>query len=298
MYKPVVHPCRKIPFTLVDRVKAVLARMEALGVICKLDTATDCVNSMVVAKKRNGDIRLCMDPRDLNRAIKRKHFQMPTREEIMSRFANATVFGKLDVAQGFWQLQLDEQSSYLCTFNSPIGRYMYLRLPYGIASAPEVYYKTVHQIFEGIEGVSTIADDIIIYGKTQADHDRSLRETLDTARRVNLKPNKSKCQFNTTQLTFIGDLVTSAGVKPDLSKVSTIVNMGKPETKAELQRVLGMVTYLAKWVPGFLQKTAALRALLQEKTHWQWGAEQDAAFEDLKTTIATEPVLALSLIHI
>ena len=288
---PVVHPSRKVPFALHDSVKAELKRMEHMGVIAAIDQPTDWVNSMVVVKKRNGAIRLCLDPRDLNRAVKREHFKMPTREEIMAQFAGAKYFSKLDAAQGFWQLELDEPSSYLCTFNSPFGRYRYLRLPFGISSAPEVYYKTIHQIFEGIQGVSTIADDIIIHGATKQDHDRSLAKTLEKARQVNLKLNKSKCEVGVKELIFIGDRVTADGVKPDPTKVSAIQDMGKPANKQELQRFMGMVTYLAKWVPGFSQKTAPLRELLQEKNEWQWGIQQDMAFKELKKDLSTEPVL-------
>ena len=202
---PVVHPSRKVPFALHDQVKTELERMERLGVITPTDRPTDWVNSMVVVKKRNGAIRLCLDPWDLNRAVKREHFKMPICEEIMAQFAGAKYFSKLDAAQGFWQLELDKPSSYLCTFNMPFGRYRYLCLPFGISSAPGVYYKTIHQLFEGIEGVSTIVDDLIVYGATKSDHDRSLVKTFGSARQPNLKLNKTKCEVGVKELIFIGD---------------------------------------------------------------------------------------------
>ncbi|XP_038071222.1 uncharacterized protein K02A2.6-like [Patiria miniata] len=139
--QPVVHACRKVPFALHNGLKRELERMESLGVITRVDEPTDWVNSLVVVKKKNGDIRVCMDPRDLNRAIKREHYKMPTREEVMSQFAGASYYSKLDASQGFWQLQLDDKSSRLCTFNTPFGRFRYTRLPFGISSAPEVYHK-------------------------------------------------------------------------------------------------------------------------------------------------------------
>lgn len=107
---------------------------------------------------------------------------------------------------------------------------------------------TIHQIFESIDGVSTIADDIIIYGVTREAHDNSLQKTLEIARQVNLKMNRDKCEIGVTQLTFIGDLVTAEGVKPDPQKVTAFNNMVKPESKQELQSFLGMVTDSAKWV--------------------------------------------------
>lgn len=149
---PVVHACRKVPFALRERLKDELARMEKLNVIKKIDEPTDWVSSLVIVQKKNGAPRICLDPRDLNRAVKREHFKLPTREEIMSNFADAKWFSKLDASSGFWQMKLDDASSRLCTFNTPEGRYRFLRLPYGILSAPEVYHKTIHTIFKHIPG--------------------------------------------------------------------------------------------------------------------------------------------------
>ena len=113
----------------------------------------------------------------------------------MSQFANAKYFSKLDASSGFWQMKLDNESSKLCTFNSPFGRYKFLRLPFGIASAPEVYHKTIHMIYEHLEGVDTSMDDIIVWGSTKAEHDERLKQFLKATRTANLKLNKEKCQL-------------------------------------------------------------------------------------------------------
>ena len=103
---------------------------------------------MVVVTKPNGSIRICIDPRDLNKAVKRQHFPLLTIEEVVSRIPNAKIFSKLDATSGFWQLQLDDQSSKLCTFNTPFGRYRYLRLPFGVNCASELYQSVMSQILK------------------------------------------------------------------------------------------------------------------------------------------------------
>lgn len=118
---PVIHPCRKVPFALQKLLKAELNRMENLKVIEKIDEPTEWVSSLVIVEKKNKKPRVYMDPRDLNRALKREHYKLPTREEIMSQFANAKYFSKLDASSRFWQLRLDNESSILCTFNSPLA---------------------------------------------------------------------------------------------------------------------------------------------------------------------------------
>ncbi|XP_020556682.2 uncharacterized protein K02A2.6 [Oryzias latipes] len=260
---PVVHPCRKVPFALREKLKDELARMEKLEVIKKIDEPTEWVSSLVVIQKKTGALRTCLDPRDLNKAIRREHFKLPTREEIMARFAGAKWFSKLDASSGFWQLRLDEESSKLCTFNTPEGRYRFLRLPYGIRSAPEVYHKTIHMIYEHIPGVETMMDDIIVWGTTREEHDKRLRQVLDKTREVNLKLNKDKCEFGVKTLTFVGDVVSEQGVKPDPKKTSAINSMERPTNKDEVRRFLGMVTYLAKFVPQLATLTTPLRSLLE-----------------------------------
>lgn len=117
--QPVVHAARRIPLALRDSLKKELERMTALGVIKKIEEPTEWVNSMVCLKKKNGELRMCMDPKDLNENIKCEHYQIPKREEITSKMAGAKYFSKLDASQGFWQLRLDESSTKLCTFNTP-----------------------------------------------------------------------------------------------------------------------------------------------------------------------------------
>lgn len=102
--------------------------------------------SMVITKKKNGELRICLDPKDLNESIKREHYQIPTREEIISEMSGARYFTKLDASQGFWQLKLDESSTGYCTFNTSFGRHCFLRLPFGIKSAPEIF----HRAMEGV----------------------------------------------------------------------------------------------------------------------------------------------------
>ena len=140
--KPLIRPPRRIPVAMQAQVKAELDRMVQMEVIKPQTKPTEWVSSMVVVKKKNTkDIRICIDPRDLNEAIQRQHYPMRTIEEVIARIPNAKYFTVLDASSGFWQVPLDEESSLKTTFNTPHGRYRFLRLPFGINSAPEVFQK-------------------------------------------------------------------------------------------------------------------------------------------------------------
>ena len=150
--------------------------MAQLNVIERVHEPTDWVNSVVIVTKPNGKLRICIDPRDLNKAIKREHYPMRTIEEVVTRMPNAKVFSVLDANSGSWQVQLDHESSKLCTFNTPFGRYKFNRLPFGISSAQDVFQAVMSDIFEDIEGVEVVVDDLLIWRENEAQHDERLRE--------------------------------------------------------------------------------------------------------------------------
>lgn len=135
--------------------------------------------------KNNGDLRLCLDPKQLSSVIMRPHFQIPSFEEISSKMAGAKFFSTLDSRNGFWHIMLDEPSSELTTINTSFGRYRFLRLPYGLCSASENFQQKMKQIFDELEGVEVYIDDLIIWGSDKAEHDLRLRRSLDKMRQEN-----------------------------------------------------------------------------------------------------------------
>ena len=167
----------------------------------------------MIVGKPNGKLRVCLDPRDLNQAIKRQHYQLPTAEDILSQMAGAKYFSKLDASSGYWQLKLDEESSKLLAFHTPFGRYKFKRLPFGVNCASEIFQAEVTEILEGLEGCANAQDDIVVWGDTKDNHDRRLKNVLSRIRFSGLKLNRSKCIFGSNQITYLGQLFTSEGVK-------------------------------------------------------------------------------------
>lgn len=289
---PTVASARRIPISSRKKIQQELERMERLEVIQKVDEPTEWVNPMIVVEKPNGDLRICMDPQQLNQAILREHYQLPTLEEITLEMKGAKYFTKLDASSGFWQIPLDEYSSRLCTFATPFGRYRFLRLPFGIKSAPEVFQKIIHRYFGNIEGVVSYEDDLCIWSTSKEEHLKRLKEVFRRARECGLKFNKSKCELAKTEMRYLGHILSEDGIQADPSKILAIKNMPRPENKHDLMRFLGMVTYLTKFIPRMSEKTAPLRQLLEKDAAWIWETRHDEAFQLLKTTLTTSPVLA------
>jgi hypothetical protein len=161
--------------------------MEANGMIQKVDGPTAWINCMVVNEKRSGKLRICIDPRDPNNAILREHYQLLTQQEITSRLTGAKYFSKSNATSGFWQMPLDEESSFLTTFNAPYDRYRFTVVPFGVVFAQEVFHKTVYEQFRDMPGCETDIDDILIWGRTIDEYDRNLEHLLNRVSQINMK---------------------------------------------------------------------------------------------------------------
>ncbi|GBM86008.1 Uncharacterized protein K02A2.6 [Araneus ventricosus] len=184
---PVVSVTRKVAFSLLEPLKTELARMVKAGVIEKVTEPTDSDSPLVIVQKKNGALRVCLDPQNLNKAIKRPQYNLPTFEDITSKLAGAKYFSVLDAASAFWQISLDEESSSLCTFSSPFGRFKFLCMPYGIKCAPERFQRVVAEMLEDIQNADNFFDDLIVWGKTLEEHNETLQKVFKRCIEFNLK---------------------------------------------------------------------------------------------------------------
>ena len=304
---PIVHPAHCVPHTIRNKPKKELDKMVETAVMEKVTIPTDWVNSLVVVEnansklwmnslvvveKTNSKLRICLDPKDLNAAIMRPHYPMPSLEDALSKLAVAHFLSKLDAKSGYWQLKLTEQSSYLTTFNAPFGHYQFCRLHFGVISVQDDFQLKMDEICEGIPVVTLLIDDIIVSGTTWEDHDANLKATPQRAAARNLKLNSEKLTIGAEEVKYFGHLDTADGLKPDAAKVKAIHDMPPPCDKKELQTLLGMITYLAKFAPQLSETTKPMRDLLKEDAEFIWDEQQQTALQKIKDAITSQPVLA------
>ncbi|UYV72940.1 K02A2.6-like [Cordylochernes scorpioides] len=252
--EPKICPARRLPRALLQPVKEELFKMEEDGIIEKIEEPTVWAHPMVVVKKPSGKYRIldewpgqrpgCIDPRELNKWVLREHYTLPAPENILSEIPKAKFYSVLDAKSAFWQVPLSENTSKYLVMSTPFGRYRFLRLPFGISLAPENFQKIMHKIFCDIPNVVCYIDDLLIW-----DHNSTLKKVLDLARESRLKLTLNKLQMATGEAKFLGHTISQEGILPDQDKVRAIQNMQIPKNKQELQRILGTVTYLAKFIP-------------------------------------------------
>ena len=193
---------------------------------------------------------------------------------------------------GAWSSKLEDQSSYLTTFNTPFGRYRYLRVPFGLNCSQDVFQRKIDETFEGMTGVTAIVDDILVFGKTRAEHDQNLRKVLTRAHERGIKLNADKVKIGVTEVRYFGNILTQNGLKIDEKKLSAIRQMHAPKDRSELVTILGMVTYLTRFALNLATLTAPLRNLLKKDVEFVWNESHVEAFQKIKDVLTDSPVLA------
>ena len=285
---------RRITLPLMGKVKQELSRMEDLGVICRIEEPTDWCAGIVVVPKKTGAVRICVDLTKLNESVRREKFILPSVEETLGMLAGARIFSKLDANMGFWQIPLTDDSVKLTTFITPFGRFFFKRLPFGIASAPEHFQnRMVTEVTEGLEGVVCHIDDVLVWGRTQAEHDDRLHAVLEKIQKAGITLNIEKYDPSRSEVSFLGHVVSASGISPDPVKTEAVKRMQEPTTVSKVRSFLGMVNQLGKFIPQLAERDKPLRDLLSKKNCWMWDIEQAKAFQDLKNALTSPPVLAM-----
>ena len=279
-----------------ERVKAKLDDLEKKGIVEKVAIPTDWISSMVVVTTPN-KIRICLDPKNLNTAVIRPKYQLPTLDELLPKLSRAKVFSTLDAKDGFYQVGLDEDSSLKTTFWTPFGRYKYRRLPFGINLAPEEFECKLHEKLDGLPGVAVIRDDILVMGhgeneeEANQNHDENLVRLLEQARKANLRLNSNKMNLRKSEVRFMGHLITKDGLKPDPEKVSAVQEMPRPTSKKELLSLLGFVNYMSKFLPRLSEVAQPLREMTAKEAKFIWSPQHETAFQEVRELVVRHPVL-------
>ncbi|KAK9679592.1 Reverse transcriptase (RNA-dependent DNA polymerase) [Popillia japonica] len=267
---PVAQKHRRLPFSIRDKVKEELKRLEQNDII-ELEqndiielvtTPTPWLSPIVVVPKPNNTnaIRMCVDMRSSS-ILKRVRHLTPTIDDIIVALNGSKFFSKLDLKDGYHQLVLDKQSRGITSFSTHVGTYRYKRLNFGINAAAEIFQDTVRQVLVGIAGVINVSDDILVFGKSQEEHDVALESVLERLKQSGLTLNDRKCAFKKSSIHFLGFIFSDKGIAPDPKKVEAINNLDPPKNPSEVRSLLGMFNYVALDVQTVTKKLRHIFAM-------------------------------------
>lgn len=244
------------------------------------------MSPLVTIVKDNGDLRLCVDMRRANEAIKREHHMMPTIEDFLPRLKEAKFFSRLDIRESYYQMELAEQSRNITTFITHKGLFRFTRLMFGISCAPEMFQKHLEQILVGCNNTVNYIDDIIVFGATEEEHDQALSEVMKVLKERDVLLNHEKCLFKVQELEFLGHIISVNGIRPTVGKTEALEKFREPRSVEEVRSFLGLVTYVGRFLPNLATITAPLRELLRGDKRFTWTAQHTGSFQKLKEMIS------------
>ena len=202
------------------------------------------------------------------------------------------LYSKLDAKNGYWLIKLDEESSKLCTFQSPARKYRFLRLPFGLSVSQDIFQSWMDMILAKVgDGVIGIADDVVVYGRDLEEHDRNLHKLMKVAEEEGLVFRAEKCCVRQHTISFFGLIWSKDGMQPDPRKCDEIHRRPAPTNVQEPQSFLGIVQYLSPFVPLMAEKTKVLRQLLKKEAPYEWSIDHQRSFEELKQAIHSDTKL-------
>ena len=267
---------------------------------------TEWVNSFVIVEKKvpvdssnthslehsvSKKLRICLDPRDLNEALEREPYYTWSIEEILGKFHGMTRFTIADFNKGYWMVELHPDSRKLMTMALDIGRFQWTQLPMGSIVAQDVFQRKLDSIFLDIPGVTGIADDMIIYGRDDQEHDGNLLNFLEVCRNNNLTLNAEKMQFRLPKVSFFGHTWSDKGLSPDPKKIEAVKRMEMPQDVETMRSFLGLVNYLNRFSPHLAELSDPLREICRQKMEFKLTPACKVAFQWTKEEISKNVTL-------
>ena len=289
---PKFHKARPVPFSIKEALGQEIDRLEAMGILEKVNHS-EWAAPVVAVPKGNGQLRLCGDYKvTVNPVLMVDKYPLPKPEDLMTHLAGGLKFSKLDLSQAYLQIVLDQESRKYVTINTQKGLYRYTRVPFGIASAPALFQRTMDTILQGVPNTICYLDDILVTGNSTEAHLKNLAEVLRRLKQHNLKIRPSKCAFMQESVEYLGHKIDSKGVHTTTSKVDAIQKAPIPSNAQQLRSFLGLLHYYGKFIPNLSILLHPLNKLLQESTEWKWDKDCDEAFKEAKEKLVSAPILA------
>ncbi|CAI7860634.1 unnamed protein product [Closterium sp. NIES-53] len=245
--------------------------------------------------KPDGSLRMCIDYQALNKQTIKNKYPIPRIDDLLDQLRGATIFSKLDLRSGYWQIRMADNSIHKTAFRTRYGSYEYLIMPFGLTNAPATFQAEMNHILRPLvdECVVVYLDDILIYSRDMKQHIKHLRRVFEILRREEFYAKLSKSEFALKKVQFLGHMVSAQGVHVDPKKIEAVRTWKTPENVKELQQFLGFANYYNRFVPQYAKIATPLTNLLKKNTPFKWEDVHQQAMEQLKTALTSAPVLIL-----
>ncbi|GKB75421.1 putative nucleotidyltransferase, ribonuclease H, partial [Tanacetum coccineum] len=252
-------------------------------------------SSGIVRKEKHGLFRMCIDYRELNKLTVKNRYPLPRIDDLFDQLQGSSVYSKIDLRSGYHQLRVREEDIPITAFRTRYGHYEFQVMPFGLTNAPAVFMDLMNRVCKPYldKFVIVFIDDILIYSKTKGEHSEHLKIILDLLKKEKLYAKFSKCDFWLESVQFLGHVINREGVHVDPAKIEAVKNWPVPKSPTEVRQFMGLAGYYRRFIEGFSLIAKPLTKLTQKNKRFEWGADEDEAFQKLKQDLCTAPILAL-----
>lgn len=292
--QPISFRPRRISFNEKGKLREILDKLLDDEII--RPSASPYASPIVLVNKKNGELRVCVDYREINKITIQNNFPTPLIDDHLDQLRKKKYFTSLDLQNGFHHVKMAEDSIKYTSFVTPFGQFEYLKMPFGLTNSPRVFQRFTNRIFEPLIRANKILlylDDILIATNDIEEHLDILRTVFELAREYQLKFRLDKCYFLYREITYLGYLINEHGIRPSVENVRCVLDYPIPRTCKDVHRFIGLASYFRRFVPNFSLIAKPLYALIKKNSTFEFGAEQNEAFEKLKLSLANDPVLAI-----
>ncbi|GJV88124.1 putative reverse transcriptase domain-containing protein [Tanacetum coccineum] len=250
---------------------------------------------VLFVKKKDGSFRMCIDYRELNKLTVKNRYPLPRIDDLFDQLQGSSIYSKIDLRSGYHQLRIREEDIPITAFRTRYGHYEFQVMPFGLTNAPAVFMDLMNRVCKPYldKFVIVFIDDILIYSKNKEEHEEHLKIILELLKKEQLYAKFSKCDFWLESVQFLGHVINNKGVHVDPAKVEAIRNWSAPTTPKEVRQFLGLAGYYRRFIEGFSLISKPLTKLTQKNKKYEWGTEEDEAFQTLKHKLCSAPILAL-----
>ncbi|GBM96973.1 Retrovirus-related Pol polyprotein from transposon 17.6, partial [Araneus ventricosus] len=291
---PVYQPARRLSSTENQAVNKQIDEWLDQGIVRQ--SSSEYASPIVLVKKKDGTARLCVDYRKLNRKLVKDRFPLPLIEDVLDKLQDAKVYSTLDLKNGFFHVEVNEDCKHFTSFVVPDGQFEFNKVPFGISTSPSVFQIYVYSIFRELmrKGIVIIyMDDLIIPAKDEDEGIEKLKKVFEVASKYGLEIKFKKCQFLRRKVEFLGHVVENGTVRPSVAKTIAVKKFPVPTTVKRVQSFLGLTGYFRKFIPAYSKIAKPLSDLIRSDNPFVFEQPQIEAFEKLKKLLTESPVLSI-----